>query len=95
MASKKMGDKNRPRDLRALIDQTARAEVERIKTSGVLEATKAGKGKGKGKEAAVEKKVPARDWRVQVPEVGSTVDVYFRIREGEKTRLQRYTRRNS
>jgi large subunit ribosomal protein L19 len=96
MASKKQGEKNRPRDLRALIDQTARAEVERIKTSGVLETARAGKPAKGAKSAPAakkegEKKTAPRDWRVQVPEVGSTVDVYFRIREGDKTRLQRYT----
>ena len=74
--AKKKGDSSRPRDVRALIDQTARGEVERIKT----EALASTKGKG-----------GATDWRVDVPAIGATVEVWFRIREGEKTRLQRFT----
>lgn len=65
----------RPSDIRALIDQTARGEVERIKTEMIADG-KLGK---------------AEDWRIDMPPVGTNVDVYFRIREGEKTRVQRYS----
>ena len=73
MATKR-NDKTRPRNYSAVIDQNARAEVERIKTA-----------------AAGDSKAAAEDWRLAVPPVGCTINVYFRIREGDKTRVQRYS----
>jgi large subunit ribosomal protein L19 len=77
----KTSDRKRPSDLRGLIDRTARDEVKRIKTETHEAAVKASK-----------KKDPAAfDWRVDLPQVGATVNVWFRITEGDKTRLQRFT----